>query len=51
MVAISRHDWYQTEQNVVVSIMMKNCKKDDVDVEFGKQTVIMLSLILFFLQY
>eukprot|EP00794_Sanderia_malayensis_P007071 gene7071-7866_t len=32
-----RHDWYQTEQNVVITIMAKNCNKDDVEIEFGKQ--------------
>ncbi|XP_065058724.1 protein SGT1 homolog [Rhopilema esculentum] len=34
-----KHDWYQTETNVVLTLMVKNRKKEDVEVEFGKQNV------------
>ncbi|XP_065120855.1 protein SGT1 homolog [Paramisgurnus dabryanus] len=33
----TRHDWYQTESQVVVTIMMKNAKKDDVFVNFSEK--------------
>ncbi|KAA0722276.1 Protein SGT1 -like protein [Triplophysa tibetana] len=29
-----KHDWYQTESLVVVTIMLKNAQKDDVSVDF-----------------
>ncbi|XP_058643729.1 protein SGT1 homolog isoform X1 [Onychostoma macrolepis] len=32
-----RHDWYQTESQVVVTIMLKNAKKEDVTVIFGER--------------
>lgn len=31
---MSRHDWYQTNTHVVLSVLMKNANKDDVTVEF-----------------
>ncbi|XP_077869961.1 protein SGT1 homolog isoform X2 [Saccoglossus kowalevskii] len=34
-----RHDWYQTEAQVVISIMIKNAKKDNVKVEYTDNTV------------
>ena len=37
-----RHDWYQTETHVVLTLMIKNRKKDDVEIEFGKQNVSLL---------
>ncbi|NXG04966.1 SGT1 protein, partial [Sakesphorus luctuosus] len=34
----SRYDWYQTESQVIVTIMVKNAQKDDVSVQFsGKE--------------
>ncbi|NXH04643.1 SGT1 protein, partial [Loxia leucoptera] len=30
----SRYDWYQTESQVIVTIMIKNAQKDDVSVQF-----------------
>ncbi|XP_057184875.1 protein SGT1 homolog isoform X2 [Triplophysa rosa] len=30
-----KHDWYQTESLVVVTIMLKNAQKDNVSVDFG----------------
>lgn len=32
-----KHDWYQTESQVVVTIMAKNAKKEDVTVIFGER--------------
>ncbi|KAI2668507.1 hypothetical protein H4Q32_005240 [Labeo rohita] len=32
-----RHDWYQTESQVVVTIMVKNAKEEDVTVIFGER--------------
>ncbi|XP_043098782.1 protein SGT1 homolog [Puntigrus tetrazona] len=34
-----KHDWYQTESQVVVTIMVKNAKKEDVTVTFGETEV------------
>lgn len=35
----SRHDWYQTESNVVVTVMAKNVSKDGVCVRFTDKEV------------
>uniref|UniRef100_A0A8B9JUT7 SGT1 homolog, MIS12 kinetochore complex assembly cochaperone n=1 Tax=Astyanax mexicanus TaxID=7994 RepID=A0A8B9JUT7_ASTMX len=32
-----KHDWYQTESQVTVTIMVKNAKKEDVAVTFGEK--------------
>ncbi|KAL8189833.1 UNVERIFIED_CONTAM: Suppressor of G2 allele of SKP1 [Gekko kuhli] len=32
-----KHDWYQTESHVIVTIMIKNAKKDDVNVQFSEK--------------
>ncbi|XP_076321095.1 suppressor of G2 allele of skp1 isoform X2 [Tachypleus tridentatus] len=29
-----RYDWYQTESHVVISVLLKNVKEDDVKIEF-----------------
>ncbi|XP_007891649.1 protein SGT1 homolog isoform X2 [Callorhinchus milii] len=29
-----KYDWYQTESHIIITIMIKNAKKDDVNVEF-----------------
>ncbi|XP_071950292.1 protein SGT1 homolog [Antedon mediterranea] len=34
-----RYDWYQTETHVVINVLIKNTKKDDVDVTYTDQTV------------
>ncbi|KAJ9584057.1 hypothetical protein L9F63_021594 [Diploptera punctata] len=34
-----KHDWYQTDSQVVITILAKNTKQDDVKVEFGDQTL------------
>ncbi|NWW84959.1 SGT1 protein, partial [Rhynochetos jubatus] len=31
-----RYDWYQTESQVIVTIMIKNAQKDDVSVQFSE---------------
>ncbi|NWU96381.1 SGT1 protein, partial [Upupa epops] len=31
------HDWYQTESQVIVTIMIKNARKDDVSVQFSEK--------------
>ncbi|NWX64849.1 SGT1 protein, partial [Promerops cafer] len=33
-VYLMRYDWYQTESQVIVTIMIKNAQKDDVSVQF-----------------
>nr|XP_028594278.1 protein SGT1 homolog isoform X2 [Podarcis muralis] len=32
-----KHDWYQTESHVIVTIMIKNAKKDDVNIQFSEK--------------
>ncbi|KAJ8252940.1 hypothetical protein GJAV_G00207390 [Gymnothorax javanicus] len=32
-----KHDWYQTESHVIVTLMVKNMKKEDVSVTFGEK--------------
>ncbi|XP_013413149.1 protein SGT1 homolog [Lingula anatina] len=32
-----RHDWYQTETHVIVTILIKNVKKEDLTVEFQEK--------------
>ncbi|XP_030636012.1 protein SGT1 homolog [Chanos chanos] len=32
-----KHDWYQTESQVIVTIMLKNVKKEDITVNFEEQ--------------
>ncbi|XP_065841090.1 protein SGT1 homolog [Oscarella lobularis] len=34
-----RYDWYQTDQHVIITIMIKNMKKDDVHVNFAEKSV------------
>ncbi|NXJ61200.1 SGT1 protein, partial [Rostratula benghalensis] len=34
---IFRYDWYQTESQVIVTIMIKNAQKDDVNVQFSEK--------------
>lgn len=34
-----KHDWYQTETHVVITILVKNLKKEDVKVNFTDKTV------------
>lgn len=34
-----RYDWYQTEQQIVITVLIKNLKKEEVRVEFGEKTV------------
>lgn len=36
---VVRYDWYQTVSHVIVTLMIKNAKKEDVKVEFGERTV------------
>lgn len=43
-----RHDWYQTESQVVVTIMEKNAKKEDVTVIFGEREVMFLLVFIFY---
>lgn len=37
---LKRYDWYQTESQVIVTIMIKNAQKDDVSVQFLERKVI-----------
>ncbi|XP_069826684.1 protein SGT1 homolog [Dendropsophus ebraccatus] len=32
-----RHDWYQTESQVIVTVMIKNVRKEDVHVQFAER--------------
>ncbi|XP_019380531.1 PREDICTED: protein SGT1 homolog isoform X1 [Gavialis gangeticus] len=32
-----KYDWYQTESHVIVTIMIKNAQKDDVNVQFSEK--------------
>ena len=34
-----KHDWYQTQADVCVNVMIKRLKKEDVSVEFGEQSL------------
>lgn len=34
-----KHDWYQTESHVVITILAKNTKEENVKVEFGDENV------------
>lgn len=38
-----RHDWYQTESQVTVTLMVKNVKKEDVSVMFQEKEVTCLT--------
>ena len=42
----TRYDWYQTETHVVITIMIKNTKQENVKVEFGEKTVSGTSMII-----
>ncbi|KFV44622.1 Suppressor of G2 allele of SKP1, partial [Tyto alba] len=35
--ALKLYDWYQTESQVIVTIMIKNAQKDDVSVQFSEK--------------
>ncbi|XP_060089536.1 protein SGT1 homolog [Heteronotia binoei] len=37
-----KHDWYQTESHVIVTIMIKNAKKEDVSVQFSEKELSVL---------
>ncbi|KAI4877114.1 hypothetical protein NFI96_026469, partial [Prochilodus magdalenae] len=37
MVCPFRHDWYQTESQVTITIMVKNAKKEDVNITFEEK--------------
>ncbi|XP_072332400.1 protein SGT1 homolog isoform X2 [Scyliorhinus torazame] len=34
-----KHDWYQTDSHIIITIMIKNASKDDVKVEFAERNV------------
>ena len=34
-----RHDWYQTQSDVIIDILAKRLKKEDVVVNFSEKTV------------
>ncbi|TKC39883.1 hypothetical protein EI555_015597, partial [Monodon monoceros] len=37
IVWIKRYDWYQTESQVIITLMIKNVQKNDVNVEFSEK--------------
>lgn len=40
-----KHDWYQTEAQVVVTILLKNATKDQVKVQYGPRSVSILTFV------
>ena len=42
-----KHDWYQTETHVVITILIKNQKAENVKVDFTDKTVNFYSIFLF----
>lgn len=34
-----KHDWYQTETHVIITILIKNQKKEDIKVDFTEKTI------------
>lgn len=38
-IVVFRHDWYQTESQVIVTVMAKNVPKDGVCVSFTEREV------------
>jgi suppressor of G2 allele of SKP1 len=34
-----KHDWYQTESHVIITVLAKNTKEENVKVEFGNENV------------
>ncbi|KAM3956243.1 suppressor of G2 allele of skp1 [Aphomia sociella] len=40
-----KHDWYQTEAQVVITILLKNAPKDKVKVHYGDRSLSISSLI------
>ncbi|XP_036397157.1 protein SGT1 homolog [Megalops cyprinoides] len=34
-----KHDWYQTESQVIITVMVKNAKKEDVSIKFEEKEV------------
>lgn len=36
----NRYDWYQTESQVIITLMIKNVQKNNVNVEFSEKEVI-----------
>lgn len=34
-----KHDWYQTEAFVIVTVLVKNLKQEDVKIDFTEKTV------------
>jgi len=44
----TRHEWYQTGPNVIVSVFVRNCKPEDVSIDFETRTVTCPTLPTFF---
>ncbi|XP_022824211.1 protein SGT1 homolog [Spodoptera litura] len=40
-----KHDWYQTESQVVITILVKNAPKDKVKVDYGERSLSLSSAI------
>jgi hypothetical protein len=36
----TRYDWYQTESQVIITLMIKNVQKNDINVEFSEKEVV-----------
>ena len=39
-----KHDWYQTESQIIITILAKNVKQDQLKVEFGEETVSIITI-------
>lgn len=37
-----RHEWYQTETHVIVTILLKNAAKEKLKIDYGSHLVILL---------
>ena len=36
---LQRHDWYQTETHVIITVLAKNLKQDKVQIDFQSKSV------------
>lgn len=46
---VARYDWYQTETQVIIMVLIKNLEKEEVKADFGEKTVRSVTLIFWFL--
>lgn len=46
----NRYDWYQTESQVIITLMIKNVQKNNISVEFSEKEVIIVFELFFVLR-